>query len=340
MTIQQLRYFLALCQDLNYTRTAGRLYLSRQALRLSIAALENELCGPLFINVRNHLALTEKGQRFRAQAAPVVEQFDRMCAQAYQDIRSPALRLGISVALVPSYLPMLGDVLEQFRQQYPGIPLETTLLSNDAVCAQLQNGTLDAGLVMDLGGCAAGLARTALTRHTAALLVPRCSPFWGRSSIAPAELDGRLLLVPGLAPEPLAAVEYPAAGRCPPEGRDRRAILSSALPHPGAQRSGPGPVGDHLRPQHGQCSGRGTGRHAAHLRRLFAAGARRAPLCPAFVQLFAGTPAQSMKEGTPYAFLWNHRPGLRQCRNSAPPCGRRHDRPAHEPFPRGAGRTR
>ena len=30
MTIQQLRYFLALCQDLNYTRTAGRMYLSRQ----------------------------------------------------------------------------------------------------------------------------------------------------------------------------------------------------------------------------------------------------------------------------------------------------------------------
>lgn len=269
MTIQQLRYFLALCQDLNYTRTAGRLYLSRQALRLSIAALENELCGPLFINVRNHLALTEKGQRFRAQAAPVVDQFDRMCAQAYQDIRSPALRLGISVALVPSYLPMLGDVLEQFRQQYPGIPLETTLLSNDAVCAQLQNGTLDAGLVMDMGGCAAGLARTALTRHTAALLVPRCSPFWGRSSIAPGRA-GRPAAV-GAGPCAGAAgpaVEYPAAGRCPPEGRDRRAILSSALPHPGAQRSGPGPVGDHLRPLHGQCSGRGTGRHAAHLRCL------------------------------------------------------------------------
>ena len=36
MTIQQLRYFLALCEDLNYTHTAGRMYLSRQALRLSI----------------------------------------------------------------------------------------------------------------------------------------------------------------------------------------------------------------------------------------------------------------------------------------------------------------
>ena len=30
MTIQQLRYFLALCEDLNYTHTAGRMYLSRQ----------------------------------------------------------------------------------------------------------------------------------------------------------------------------------------------------------------------------------------------------------------------------------------------------------------------
>ena len=161
MTIQQLRYFLALCEDLNYTHTAGRMYLSRQALRLSIAALEEELCGKLFVNNRNHLALTEKGERFRAQAAPVVQQFNALCQQAYQDIQSAPLRLGISVALVPDYLPNLGEVLEAFRQQYPGIPLELTSLSNDEVPVQLQRGALDAGLVMDLGGCAAGLARTA-----------------------------------------------------------------------------------------------------------------------------------------------------------------------------------
>ena len=203
MTIQQLHYFLVLCEELNYTHAAERLYLSRQALRLSITALEQELCGALFTNVRNHLALTEKGERFRAQAIPVVEQFDALCAQAYQDIQSPPLRLGISVALVPNYLPTLGDGLAQFQQKYPGVPLEVVSLPNDAVPAQLQDGTLDAGLVMDLGGCAPGLARTALTRHTAALLVPRCSPFWGRKHIAPAELDGQLLLVPGFAPDAL-----------------------------------------------------------------------------------------------------------------------------------------
>ena len=204
MTIQQLRYFLALCEDLNYTHTAGRMYLSRQALRLSIAALEEELCGKLFVNNRNHLALTEKGERFRAQAAPVVQQFNALCQQAYQDIQSAPLRLGISVALVPDYLPNLGEVLEAFRQQYPGIPLELTSLSNDEVPVQLQRGALDAGLVMDLGGCAAGLARTALSQHTAAVMVCRSSPFWERTHITPAELDGQTLLVPGFAPDALA----------------------------------------------------------------------------------------------------------------------------------------
>ena len=203
MTIQQLRYFLALCEDLNYTHTAKRLYLSRQALRLSIGTLEDELCGSLFSNTRNRLVLTEKGQRFRAQAAPVVEHFDQMCALAYQDIQSSPLLLGISAALVPDYLPTLGEVLDAFRQQYPGIPLEVSFLSNDEVTARLADGQLSAGLVMDLGGCAPGLARTALTKHTAALLVPRSSPFWTHSSISPAELDGQTLLVPGLAPDAL-----------------------------------------------------------------------------------------------------------------------------------------
>lgn len=141
MTIQQLRYFLALCEDLNYTRTAGRLYLSRQALRLSIAALEHELCGPLFINVRNHLALTEKGQRFRAQAAPVVEQFDRMCAQAYQDIRSPALRQAGArpkVEIGEQYYQVLYRT-----QERNGLALDRLEITSDHSMGNVQDVALD-----------------------------------------------------------------------------------------------------------------------------------------------------------------------------------------------------
>ena len=62
-------------------------------------------------------------------------------------IRSAPLRLGISVALVPDYLPNLGEVLEAFRQQYPGIPLELISLPNDEVSAQLQAYKIPPALV-------------------------------------------------------------------------------------------------------------------------------------------------------------------------------------------------
>lgn len=204
MTIQQLQYFLAACEDLNFTRTAERLYLSRQALRMSIAALEKELCGALFSNVHNHLQLTEKGEHFRAQAAPVVAQFEQLCTQAYQEIHSAPLLVGVSAALVPDYLPTLGRAFDLFQQKYPGIPIEEQSLPNDAVLEQLLSGSLDVGLVMDFGTTEPELLRTPLTRHTAAVLTPRSSPLWAQERIRPEQLDGQRFLIPGLQPAPLA----------------------------------------------------------------------------------------------------------------------------------------
>ncbi len=215
MTIQQLRYFLALCQDLNYSHTAARLYLSRQALRQSISALEQELCGALFANDRNHLSLTEKGESLRNLAAPVVAQFDVMCTQAYRTlVTHPPVHLGISKALIPDYLPSLGDYLTQFRQSYPGISLELSAMENDAVPEELASGRLDAGLVMDTGKTAPGLTRTPITEHNFALLIARNSPFWKRQSIAPQELSELSILVPSLSDwflDPLRKV-FAAAG--------------------------------------------------------------------------------------------------------------------------------
>ena len=199
MTIQQLRYFLALCEDLNYSRAAARLYLSRQALRQSIAALEQELCGALFSNRRNRLALTHRGEQLRALAAPVVKQFDAMCAKAYSAlVTHPPVRLGVSNALVPDFLPSLGDYLADFRRSYPGIPLEHVALDNSEVAARLAAGELDAGLVMDTGEAPPALARACLSEHEFAVLVARGSPLWGRQGLGPRELDGSCLLVPSV----------------------------------------------------------------------------------------------------------------------------------------------
>ena len=102
MDIRQLHYFLVLCEEMNYTRAAQRLFLSRQALRQSISALEAELCGPLFLSAHHKLSLTDRGVSLQRHAAPVVEQFQQMQAALHAEIQS-AQPVRIGPALRPSW---------------------------------------------------------------------------------------------------------------------------------------------------------------------------------------------------------------------------------------------
>ena len=190
MDIRQLHYFLTLCEEMNYTRAAQRLFLSRQALRQSISALEAEMCGPLFISAHHKLALTDRGMSLQRHAAPVVEQFQQMQAALRAEIQSAQpVRIGISVALVPDYLPGLETQLDKFRQQYPHVEMRFRLLDNDAVADGVEQGELDAGLVIDLGCAAPVLARTTLRADPACLLVPRGHPFWEKERSVSAEIN-------------------------------------------------------------------------------------------------------------------------------------------------------
>ena len=199
MDIRQLHYFLVLCDEMNYSRAAQRLFLSRQALRQSITALEAELCGPLFLSAHHKLTLTDRGISLQRHAAPVVEQFQQMQAALRAEIQSAQpVCIGISVSLVPDYLPGLETQLDKFRQQYPHVEMRFRMMDNDAVADEVEQGELDAGLVIDLGCAAPVLARTTLRADHACLLVPRGHPFWEKESIPLADLRGQRVLLPSL----------------------------------------------------------------------------------------------------------------------------------------------
>jgi len=199
MDIRQLHYFLVLCDEMNYSRAAQRLFLSRQALRQSITALEAELCGPLFLSAHHKLTLTDRGISLQRHAAPVVEQFQQMQAALRAEIQSAQpVCIGISVSLVPDYLPGLETQLDKFRQQYPHVEMRFRMMDNDAVADEVEQGELNAGLVIDLGCAAPVLARTTLRADPACLLVPRGHPFWEKESIPLADLRGQRVLLPSL----------------------------------------------------------------------------------------------------------------------------------------------
>jgi len=61
MEMHQIRYFLALCEELNFTRAARRCGVTQPSLTNAIRALERELGGPVF-NRKPRIELTELGR--------------------------------------------------------------------------------------------------------------------------------------------------------------------------------------------------------------------------------------------------------------------------------------
>ena len=212
VTIQQLSVFLAVCEEMNYTRAAAASYMTRQAVRQNIAELEKELCGALFENTRNHLRLTEKGKLLRENAAPFIEHYHDLQRIMNADIRlkSP-IRLGISVALVPDYLPSMSEILQSFRDCYSGLPVDELSVKNDEAVPALLEGQLDACMVMDLGGKYDGTVRTVLTSHPAGVMMGSRQPLFTRKELEMSDLRNCTLFVPGLGKE--FAPLFEAAGQ-------------------------------------------------------------------------------------------------------------------------------
>ncbi len=71
ITLQQLRYFLALCEERNFTRAAKRCGVSQPSLTWAIRQLEMEFGGPLFVRSRRISRLSELGMVVRPHLAAI-----------------------------------------------------------------------------------------------------------------------------------------------------------------------------------------------------------------------------------------------------------------------------
>ena len=80
MELHQIRYFLVLSEELNFTRAAARCNVAQSSLSRAIRLLEIELGGPLFHRERPNCRLSELGRHVRpllAQAFGEVEDVRR-----------------------------------------------------------------------------------------------------------------------------------------------------------------------------------------------------------------------------------------------------------------------
>jgi DNA-binding transcriptional LysR family regulator len=173
MDLRQLRYFVAVARERNFTRAAEQLHMAQPPLGRQIQLLEEELGVPLLLRNSRPLRLTEAGRFFYEQAVQVLGRVEQMV--------TATRRLGLnqqgslSIGFVPSTLyggvPIL---LRRLRQQHPDVDIQLVELSSIQQVEALKTGRIDLGFGRIRTDDRA-VARTVLREERLVLAMPAAS---------------------------------------------------------------------------------------------------------------------------------------------------------------------
>ncbi|TBH17443.1 hydrogen peroxide-inducible genes activator [Thermus thermamylovorans] len=184
MTLDQLRYLVALAEEGNFTRAAARVYLTQPALSVQIRKLEGELGVRLFDRRKGEP--TEAGRAAVAQARRVLEEVERLRALASGEaglFRGP-FRVGVIPTLAPYLLPRL---LPRVAARYPDLEVSVREELTPGLLQGLLEGRLDAGLV-GTEERVPGLVGLPLFSEQFLAYVSPGHPLYARESLHPLEI--------------------------------------------------------------------------------------------------------------------------------------------------------
>ena len=142
MELRQLKYFVAVAEELNFRRAAEKLYMQQPPLSRQIRSLETELGVELFQRSKRNVSLTEAGQAFLAEAKLTLAQAQRAAFAAQQAVPANKLTIGFSICAFDRVLP---DLIQKFRQQYRETQVDLTEMSKEKQIQALLNHQIDIG---------------------------------------------------------------------------------------------------------------------------------------------------------------------------------------------------
>jgi DNA-binding transcriptional LysR family regulator len=177
MEQRQLEFFIAVAEELNFTRAARRTHAVQSTVSASIRALERTLGSPLFDRSTTSVALTDAGRALLPEAKHALESLDAARAAvegAGHGLRG-SIRLGTLASLTAVDLPTL---IGAFRKTHPLVRLHMTAAAegSSGLLEKLRAHRLDAAFVGVDTTSVDGIELTPIATFQPRLLVPADHP--------------------------------------------------------------------------------------------------------------------------------------------------------------------
>lgn len=195
MELRQLRQFVAVADELHFTRAAVRLGISQPALSLYIRQLEQEIGVSLFRRTRRRVELTAAGEVLLAEARRSLTQLDWAVGAARRAERGEVGRLALGF-VGPATYSVLPPILRVFHERFPDVELDVDELNTGQQLPALREGRLQLGFLRPPSAADSnGLVIEPVLREAVVVALRRGHPLAGDTRVHLSELAEEPLLI-------------------------------------------------------------------------------------------------------------------------------------------------
>jgi DNA-binding transcriptional LysR family regulator len=186
--LRQLRYFVALCEELHFGRAAARLNISQPPLSRQIRLLEDSLGVVLFDRDNRSVRLTPAAEVFLTKVRRVLTEF----GEAIDSVRNPAQEtqyLSVGYTTVFDFGTYPEKVFQRLQPRFSSWDVRSYGRHSIALIRDVLNGDLDVALI-GLHSDVKGLALKILHQEEMIVALPAAHPLASKKRISFAELTG------------------------------------------------------------------------------------------------------------------------------------------------------
>lgn len=188
MDIRQLRYFVAVAEELSFSRAAVRLHMSQPPLSQHVKTLESELGVILLSRTRREVKLTNAGRTFLTECHTLLAQAE-IARNRVRQVASGGegtLRLGMATFAIDHLLPAFHRRVHALS---PNIDLIVTDMGSEEQVRAIALDRIDIGFI-HARIAAKGLARRQVRQESFAMVMARTHPLASKRGLALRDLAG------------------------------------------------------------------------------------------------------------------------------------------------------